>query len=418
MDHFNAQSGRQQAESVDIAKLAEQVPTPFYVYSRATLEHHAQVFQDAFSEQPHKICYSVKANSNLAVLQVLASAGCGFDIVSGGELARVLAAGGKPEDIVFSGVGKSEADILEALKAKIFCFNVESESELKRITACAQSLKTIAPISLRINPNVDAGTHPYISTGMKNNKFGIDTDTALNLYRWANEQPHLAIKGVDCHIGSQITNLDPFLEALDAVIAFADQLHSEGIHIDHLDIGGGLGVPYQDEAPPSPAAYAQAISERFGACRYMLILEPGRAIAANAGVLITRVEYIKSTPYKQFAIVDAGMNDLLRPALYQAWHTILPVLDDQTLQENSYDIVGPVCESADYFGEGRSLRITENSLLVIRSCGAYGFTMSSQYNSRPRIAEIMVDGDQWHIIREAEQIADLFANERLIETIC
>lgn len=414
MDHFHFQNGRAHAEEVDLTTLTTRFNSPFYVYSSATLTHHTKVFQAAFADKPHKICYAVKANGNLAVLDVLARAGCGFDIVSGGELQRVLAAGGKAEDVVFSGIGKTIDEIDRALVTGIACFNVESESELKRIANRAKHLGMIAPISLRINPDVDPKTHPYISTGMRENKFGIEPETAFGLYQWANEQPQLNIQGVDCHIGSQITTLDPFLDALDAIVAFADRLRSTGICINHLDIGGGLGVPYHNESPPSPADYASAIRKRYSHCPYTLILEPGRAIAANAGVLITKVEFIKSTPNKRFAIIDAGMNDLLRPALYQAWHDILPVLEAPNLPTQTYDVVGPVCETADCFGQDRQLAIDEGSHLMIRGCGAYGFVMSSQYNARPRLAEIMVAGDQWQIVRPAETLEDLYAGEQTL----
>lgn len=414
MDYFDYKSGELFAEDVAIADIAEQFGTPTYVYSRATLERHWKAFDDAFSGQAHCVCYAVKANSNLAVLNVLARLGSGFDIVSAGELARVLAAGGQASRVVFSGVGKTIAEIAYALKQGIRCFNVESIPELVRINDVASELDCRAAISIRVNPDVDAQTHPYISTGLKENKFGIAIEQAESVYLQAKALSHLDVVGIDCHIGSQLTSVAPFVDALKRVLTLIDKLAELGIKLTHLDIGGGLGITYQNEAPPSPAEYASALRELLVGRDLEILLEPGRAIAGNAGILVTKVEYIKPTEDKQFAIVDAAMNDLLRPALYQSWMDIQSVIPDQSIVPQSFDIVGPICETGDFLGKDRLLAIKPNDLLAIRSAGAYGFTMSSNYNSRPRAAEIMVDGDNIHVVRERETIESLYAGEQLL----
>jgi diaminopimelate decarboxylase len=414
MDHFCYIDGRLQAEDNDLAGIAARHGTPCYVYSRATLEHHWHVFDAALGSHPHLICYAVKANSSLAVLQVLARLGSGFDIVSEGELARVLQAGGDPARIVFSGVGKRSDEMRAALQAGIRCFNVESEPELLRLDAVAGELGMTAPVSLRVNPDVDARTHPYISTGLRDNKFGIDVDMALDVYRRAAELPHLQVTGIDCHIGSQLTEIAPFVDALDRVLELVDRLAEAGIGLAHIDLGGGLGIPYEtQDAPPLPDVYARALLERLAGRPQELLLEPGRAIAGNAGILLTRVEYLKHTAHKNFAIVDAAMNDLQRPALYNAWHDIVPVVP-RAGSASDYDVVGPVCETGDFLGKQRALVLTEGDLLAVRSSGAYGFTMSSNYNSRPRAAELMVDGSQVHVIRERETLDDLYRHEQLL----
>lgn len=415
MDHFAYQGGRLCAEQVPLEAVAERFGTPCYVYSRATLTRHFHAFDAAFGARPHLICFAVKANSNLAVLNLLARLGAGFDIVSVGELERVLAAGGDAGKVIFSGVGKRADEIRRALEVGIRCFNVESESELARIAAIARELGCQAPVSLRVNPDVDAESHPYISTGLKENKFGIDIGAAEAVYRRAAERPELRLVGIDCHIGSQLTSLGPFLDALDRVLLLADRLAAHGIGVEHLDLGGGLGIRYVDEDPPLPQAYAEALLERLGERPFEVILEPGRAIAGNAGVLLTRVEYLKCTPTHRFAIVDAAMNDLLRPALYGAEQTIIPVqapTPDTVLE--TYEIVGPVCETGDFLGRARPLALAEGDLLAIRGSGAYGFSMSSNYNSRPRAAEVMVDGEQAHLVRRREALSDLFAGEETL----
>jgi diaminopimelate decarboxylase len=414
MDHFQYQSGSLYAEQVPVSTIAERFGTPCYIYSRATFEQHWRAFDDAFAEMPHLVCYAVKANSNLAVLNVLARQGSGFDIVSAGELARVIAAGGEPAKTVFSGVGKTEAEIENALQQGIRCFNVESIPELSRINEVAQSLNTKAPISIRVNPDVDAQTHPYISTGLKENKFGIAIEDARAVYRSANEMTHLDIVGVDCHIGSQLTSVAPFVDALKRVLALIDELKADGTVIKHLDIGGGLGIHYRDETPPTPAEYAAELKPLLADRDLEILLEPGRAIAGNAGILLTKVEFIKPTEAKQFAIVDAAMNDLLRPALYQSWQAIVPVEAESKAPAAVYDIVGPICETGDFLGKDRELSIEQGDLLAIRSAGAYGFTMSSNYNSRPRAAEVMVDGEAVHLVRERETVQDLFAGEHVL----
>ncbi len=412
MDHFSYQTdGQLWAESLPIATLAQRHGTPLYVYSRATLERHWRAFDEAVGEHPHLICYAVKANSNLGVLSVLAKLGSGFDIVSMGELERVLAAGGDPKKIVFSGVGKTSEEMVRALQVGIKCFNVESEPELARLNAVAASQGLIAPISLRINPNVDAKTHPYISTGLRENKFGIEFERAKAVYRQAQAFESVQIVGMDCHIGSQLTELPPFLDALDRLLGLVNELAEEGIEIAHLDLGGGLGVVYQDETPPLPAQYMDALLSRLENHRHLsLIFEPGRAIAANAGILVTQVQYLKHTETKSFAIVDAAMNDLIRPTLYQAWQAIIPVIPNNG-KPHLYDVVGPVCETGDFLGKDRTLSVAVGDFLAVRSAGAYGFAMSSNYNSRPRAAEILVDGDQDHVVRQRESIEQLWQGE-------
>ncbi len=411
MDHFDYRDNRLCAEDVELAELAARHGTPCYVYSRATLEHHWRVFDQALAGHPHLICYAVKANSSLAVLSVLAQLGSGFDIVSAGELQRVLKAGGDPARCVFSGVGKRADEMRLALETGIRCFNVESDVELERLESVAADCGRNAPVSLRVNPDVDAGTHPYISTGLRENKFGIDVDTALDTYRRAAELAHIEVVGIDCHIGSQLTEVAPFTDALERILDLVDRLQDEGIALRHLDMGGGLGIPYSDsDKPPTPDVYAHALMEQLSGRPQELLLEPGRAIAGNAGVLLTRVEYLKHTAHRNFAIVDAAMNDLQRPALYDAWHDILPVAP-RTGDAEVYDIVGPVCETGDFLAKERLLSLTAGDLLAVRSAGAYGFTMSSNYNTRPRAAEIMVDGDQAHVIRERETFEDLVRGE-------
>jgi diaminopimelate decarboxylase len=414
VDHFEYRGGELHAEDVPLAEIARRHGTPLYVYSRATLTRHFHAFDQALAGHEHLVCYAVKANSNLAVLQVLARLGAGFDIVSGGELARVLKAGGDPRKVVFSGVGKTVAEMRQALLAGIGCFNVESEAELARLDEVATAMKKRAAIALRVNPDVDPKTHPYISTGLKASKFGVDIAQAERLYARARTLPGLEVAGVACHIGSQLQELAPFLDALDRVLALADRLERQGITLAHLDLGGGLGVRYDAEAPPSPADLASAVRERLRGRPLKLLLEPGRAIAGNAGVLVTRVEYLKRGGEKDFAVVDAAMNDLLRPALYQGWHAVLPVREGGTGTRSTWDVVGPVCESGDWLARGRELALAPGDLLAIRTAGAYGFSMSSNYNSRPRAAEVMVDGRQAHLVRAREQLDDLLRGEALL----
>lgn len=415
MNYFDYQAGTLHAENVPVDKIAEQYGTPVYIYSRTALENHWKAFDEAFSAYPHLVCYAVKANSNLAVLNVLAKQGSGFDIVSMGELARVLAAGGDPAKTVFSGVGKTEQEIEYALQHGIRCFNVESIPELDRINTVAGRLGKKAPVSIRVNPDVDAQTHPYISTGLKENKFGIAIEDAREVYRSTQAMPHLDVVAVDCHIGSQLTSVSPFVDALERVLSLIDELAEDGIQIKHLDIGGGLGIHYRDETPPTPAEYAQALAPLLKDRELEILLEPGRAIAGNAGILLTKVEFIKPTEAKCFAIVDAAMNDLLRPALYQSWQNIQTVKQHSDTEVVSYDIVGPICETGDFLGKDRELAIEQGDLLAIRSAGAYGFAMSSNYNSRPRVAEVMVEDDKVHLVRERETINDLFAGEHVIQ---
>lgn len=414
MDHFTYRDGVLAAEDVAVATLAERFGTPCYVYSRATLERHWHAFDRAFAGRPHLICYAVKANSNLGVLSVLAGLGSGFDIVSVGELERVLAAGGDPAKVVFSGVGKREDEIRRALQVGIRCFNVEVPGELDRINRIAGELGTVAPVSIRVNPDVDAKTHPYISTGLKENKFGIDIVTAAAEYRRAAALPHLRVAGIDCHIGSQLTETGPFLDALDRVLALARDLGESGIQIHHLDLGGGLGIRYRDEQPPEPSDLAQALAAKLDGLDFEVLVEPGRAIVGNAGILLTRVEYLKSNGPKNFAIVDAAMNDLLRPALYGAWQAIVPALQPDGGEVQVWDIVGPVCETGDFLGKQRELALRPGDLLAVRSAGAYGFSMSSNYNSRPRPAEVLVDGDRVHLVRPRETVDSLFAGEQRV----
>ena len=417
MDYFQYQNGVFHGESVNLAELAEKYGTPCYVYSSRAISEQWQAFDTALAHRPHLICYAVKANANLAVLNLLARQGSGFDIVSGGELERVLRAGGSPQKIVFSGVGKTTAEIRRALEVGIHCFNIESESELRRTHQIAQEMGVIAPIAVRVNPDVDAYTHPYISTGLKENKFGLEAETALRLYQQAADLPFLNPIGIDCHIGSQLTDISPFLAALERIINLAERLARQGISLKHLDMGGGLGVRYRNETPPSSSEYAAAIEKGLGNTPYALILEPGRAIVANAGILLTKVEYLKTTAVKSFAIVDAAMNDLIRPALYEAWHEILAAQPRYDVSPKEYDVVGPVCESGDFLGKSRYLAIKEGDLLAVRSAGAYGFAMSSNYNSRPRAAEVMVDGEKTYLIRERESLSSMLSKEYMMEYI-
>ncbi len=414
MDHFEYRNGRLHAEDVPVADIAAAVGTPCYIYSRATIERHWHAFDRAFGDHPHLICYAVKANSNLAVLNVLARLGSGFDIVSVGELERVLAAGGDPRKIVFSGVGKRRDELVRALEVGIRCFNVESETELTLLEQVAAARGRRAPVSLRINPDVDANTHPYISTGLKQNKFGIDVERALAVYPRAAVSPHLEVVGVDCHIGSQLTQVAPFVDALERVLALVTRLEGQGIRIRHLDLGGGLGIRYRDEEPPLPADHAAALLEHLRGTPYEILIEPGRAIVGNAGILVTQVELLKRGEDKNFAVVDAAMNDLLRPALYSAWQAIIPVTPRAGGEPRRYDVVGPICETGDFLGRDRELRIEPGDLLAVRSAGAYGFSMSSNYNSRPRAAEIMVDGDRFQVVRRRETVAELFAGEAVL----
>ena len=414
MDYFNYRNNELYAEDVPVQDICHQYGSPCYVYSRATLERHWLAFDRAFGDHAHLICYAVKANSNIALLNILARLGSGFDIVSLGELERVLAAGGDAKKIVFSGVGKREDEILAALKIGIRCFNVEVIDELDRINRLAGQLGVIAPVSFRVNPDVDANTHPYISTGLKENKFGIDITLALAEYRRAAQMSNIKVVGIDCHIGSQLTETRPFLDALDKVLDLVAALKAEGIVLQHLDLGGGLGIRYNEEQPPEPADYIAAVLERLGKTDFEILLEPGRAIVGNAGILVTQVEYLKPTEHKNFAIVDAAMNDLVRPSLYSAWQAIIPVNLVSDAVEQQWDIVGPVCETGDFLGKDRALKLAQGDLLAIRSSGAYGFSMSSNYNSRPRVAELMVDGDQVYLIREREKIAELWSGEHLL----
>ncbi len=414
MDHFEYRDGRLWAEDVDLGKVAQAHGTPAYVYSRATLERHWRAFDDAFGSRPHLVCYAVKANSNLAVLNLLARLGSGFDIVSGGELERVLRAGGDPGKVVFSGVGKQPAELHRALEVGIRCFNVESAPELEALQRVAAELGVQAPVSLRVNPDVDAGTHPYISTGLKENKFGIAVEEARAVYRRARELPNIRITGLDCHIGSQLTETRPFVDALARVLDLARALEQDGIALAHLDLGGGLGVRYRDEQPPQPQEYLRPLLEALDDCPYEILIEPGRAIIANAGVLLTRVTYLKCSEHKNFAIVDAAMNDLLRPALYGAWQDIVPVAPRTSGNKRTYDVVGPVCETGDFLGKDRELTLEPGDLLAVRSAGAYGFSMSSNYNTRPRAVELLVDGERVHVARERESLDDLMRGESVL----
>ncbi len=411
MDYFEYANGELFAEAVPIRQIAEDFGTPVYVYSRKTLERHWHSFENALADVPHLVCYAVKANSNLAVLNLFARLGSGFDIVSVGELARVIAAGGQPSKTVFSGVGKRDDEIAAGLQAGIRCFNVESVSELERLNSIASAHGVRAPASIRVNPDVDARTHPYISTGLKDNKFGVPVSQARDLYLRAMEMRHVEISGMDCHIGSQLTSLAPFTDTVARLLTLLDDLASRGLSLKHINLGGGLGIRYHDEVPPEPAEYMSALVRQLRNRNLEILVEPGRAIAGNAGILVTRVQYLKTGEDKNFAVVDAAMNDLIRPALYQAYQEIIPVAQDGTGHAATYDVVGPVCESADFLGKQRPLTLNRGDLLAVRSAGAYGFGMSSNYNSRPRAAEILVDGERCHLARRREAVDQLFANE-------
>ena len=413
MNTLHRIDARLHLEGVALDTLAERFGTPLYVYSREALESAYRAYADAFAETPHLICYAVKANSSLAILNLFARMGAGFDIVSGGELARVLAAGGDPGKVVFSGVGKTAAEMRAALEAGILCFNVESESELHRLNRVAGEVGKVAPVSFRVNPDVDPKTHPYISTGLKENKFGVPIADAPALYRLAASLPHLRITGIDCHIGSQLTDLSPLADAADRVLALVDALAAEGITLHHIDLGGGVGIRYRDETPPDLAAYGRVLAQKFAGRRETLLLEPGRSLVGNAGLLLTRVEYLKPGEDKNFAIVDAAMNDLMRPALYEAYHDIVAV-NARNTPAKRYDIVGPICETGDFIGFARDLAIEEGDLLAILSAGAYGMSMASNYNSRPRAAEILIDRNEINLVREREYVDGLMAGERLV----
>ena len=414
MDFFQYKNEQLYVEDLPVKQLAEEFGTPLYIYSRATLERHWHAFDSALGKHPHLICYAVKANSNIGILNVMAKLGSGFDIVSQGELERVLAAGGEASKVVFSGVAKSRAEIMRALEVGIRCFNVESVAELHHINQIAGEMGKVAPISLRVNPDVDAHTHPYISTGLKENKFGVSVDEAREVYKLAATLPHVKITGMDCHIGSQLTELQPFLDATDRLIRLMEQLKEDGIKLKHLDLGGGLGVTYTDETPPHPSDYATALLNKLKDYEDLeIILEPGRAIAANAGILVAKVQYLKSNESRNFAITDTGMNDMIRPALYEAYMNIIEI--DRTLEREKaiYDVVGPVCETSDFLGKQRELAIAEGDYIAQRSAGAYGASMSSNYNSRPRTAEVLVDGDKAHLIRRRESLSELWALESI-----
>ena len=415
MNHFEYKNQRLFAEDVAIADIISEHGTPAYIYSRATLERHWHAFDNAFGSHPHLICFAVKSNSNIALLNVMAKLGSGFDIVSQGELERVIAAGGEASKVVFSGVAKSHSEIERALEVGIRCFNVESIPELHRINEVAGKMGKIAPISLRVNPDVDAKTHPYISTGLKENKFGVSVQQAREVYSLAKTLPNVKIMGMDCHIGSQLTELQPFLDATDRLIVLMEQLKEDGIELHHLDLGGGLGVPYNGEEPPHPAEYTEALLAKLKNYPNLeIILEPGRAISANAGILVTKVEYLKSNEDRNFAIVDTGMNDMIRPALYEAYMQITEVNQSLDREKAVYDVVGPICETSDFLGKGRELAIAEGDLIAMRSAGAYGATMSSTYNSRPQAVEILVDGAKAHLIKARADFADLWRLEKLI----
>ena len=412
-DFFERRNGTLHAEDVPLTRIAAEFGTPVYVYSKAALTYSWNDFTAELAGHDALVCYAMKANSNLAVLSTFARLGAGFDIVSGGELARVLAAGGNPHKVIFSGVGKREDEIAFALAQDIHCFNIESAPELDRVNAVARRAGKQAPISFRVNPDVDAGTHPYISTGLKENKFGVDIGVAADLYRRAASLPGVRIAGIDCHIGSQLTDVAPLLEALDKLLALIDALARDGITIHHLDLGGGLGIRYRDETPPDPRAYMREILKRLGTRKLTLMFEPGRNLVGNAGILLTRVEHLKMAPAKNFAVVDAAMNDLLRPALYGAHHQIEPAQISDA-KPRHYDVVGPVCESGDFLGKERALAVREGDLLAIMSAGAYSMAMASNYNTRPRAAEVMVDGGATHLIRRRETVAELFAGESIL----
>jgi len=414
MDFFHYHNDQLYVEELPVSQIAQQFGTPLYIYSRATLERHWHAFDNAFGEYPHLICFAVKSNSNIAILQTMAKLGSGFDIVSQGELERVLAAGGDASKVVFSGVAKTETEIARALEVGIRCFNVESIPELHRINEVAGKLGKIAPISLRVNPDVDAKTHPYISTGLKENKFGVSVEQAREVYRLAASLAHVKIVGMDCHIGSQLTELQPFLDAADRLIRLMEQLKEDGIQLHHLDLGGGLGVTYTDEMPPHPTEYTKALLEKLKHYELEIILEPGRAISANSGILVTKVEYIKTNESRNFAIVDAGMNDMIRPALYEAYMNIVEVDHTLVREKAVYDVVGPICETSDFLGKQRELAIAAGDYIAQRSAGAYGASMSSNYNSRPRTVEVLVDADQAYLIRQRESYKNLWQLEHLL----
>ncbi|MDH5231685.1 MAG: diaminopimelate decarboxylase [Gammaproteobacteria bacterium] len=415
MDFFQYENGELHAESVPVSKIIKQVGTPTYVYSRATLERHWHAFNDAFADHPHLVCYAVKANSNLAVLNLMARLGSGFDIVSAGELRRVIKAGGDPAKVVFSGVGKTIEEMRFALAQNISCFNVESEAELVLLDQVATEMGKVAPVAIRVNPDVDAKTHPYISTGLKENKFGVAIDHAENLYQQMLQMPGIKITGVACHIGSQLTDLNPFLDALDRVLALVDGLAEQNVHLQHIDLGGGLGVRYKNESPPLPADYSKALMTRLARRKEHIHIEPGRAIAANAGIFVSEVLYLKQNEEKQFAIIDGAMNDLIRPTLYSAWMEAITVQQKDHSDAPLVDIVGPVCETGDFLAKQRALNLQQGDLVALRSAGAYGFTMSSNYNSRNRAAEVMVDDDQFFVVRERECFEDLIKGEHCLD---
>ncbi len=413
MSIFAYKNGELHIEQLAASDLANTYGTPLYVYSKQAFTQHFQAYHQALGDYPHLICYSVKANSNLSVLQLLAAQGCGFDIVSVGELERVLLAGGQAHKIVFSGVGKQPEEMRRALEVGVHCFNVESESELEMLNQVAQSMDKKAPISLRVNPDVDANTHPYISTGLKENKFGIDIQRAPSVYAHAQSLAHIEIIGIDCHIGSQLTELSPFMDALERLLLLADKIEALGITLKHLDLGGGLGVVYKDEQPITPDTYLSAVKARLKNRSYSLILEPGRSIAANAGLFLCQVQYLKQTGDKHFAIVDGAMNDLIRPSLYSAWQQVCSVKPNTQIASHRYDIVGPICETGDFLAKERELQLQEGDLLAVMSAGAYGFAMASNYNTRPRVAEVLVSGSQARLIRERETLDDLLTKERV-----
>jgi diaminopimelate decarboxylase len=414
MSPFHYVEGRLHGESVPLSDVARYVDTPCYIYSRGAIEERWRAFDSAFGSHPHRVCYAVKANSNLAVLNLLARLGSGFDVVSGGELDRVLQAGGDPALVVFSGVGKRASELRQALEVGIACFNVESVAELELLDEVAAALGKRAPVALRVNPDVDAGTHPYIATGLRQNKFGIPIEEAPRVYARAARLRHLEVTGIACHIGSQLTGVAPFVAALTRVLALAAKLETAGLDVRNLDMGGGLGIRYRDEVPPTPAEYVEGLIATLAGRPYVLWVEPGRAIVGEAGVLLARVEYLKPTPHRNFAVVDAAMNDLLRPALYGAWHEIVEVEPEPATDPRVYDVVGPVCETGDFLGKDRTLRLREGSLIAVCSAGAYGFVMTSNYNTRPRPAEIMVDGAQFHVVRRRETLESLWAEEELL----
>ena len=419
MDSFAYKNDRLMVEQVSLEQVARDLGTPFYVYSRAMIEYQWHAYDDAFGGRNHLVCYAVKANSNLAVLKLLADMGSGFDLVSGGELERVLRAGGKPENIVFSGVGKTEVEIRRALEVGIGCFNVESASELVRLDQIAREMNCVAPVALRVNPDVDPNTHPYISTGLRENKFGIPIEDAFDLYQQAAQSQGLDVKGLACHIGSQLTDIDPFIETLERATSLVGELDDAGIELRTIDLGGGLGITYYDESPPDPDDYITELMDHFQSLgsRYQkmrVIIEPGRSIVGNAGALISRVEYLKNGEEHNFVVIDAAMNDLLRPTLYDAWQEIVPVVRKPDLQSDIYDVVGPICETGDFLGKERELAVEEDDLVAILSAGAYGFTMSSNYNTRPRVPEVLIDGDQYFVVRRRETVDDLLGPESFV----